>query len=298
MRVPVLLTACLLTLGLAGCGSAGESSGTASPGNTAETHTERPPDQGPDGPPPVTVRYSGSAVDLEPYTYCYGTGCVDGIPADDPPHVGSPGEVVVTFPLEGWSFQAFFSSTGPERCPRSQTVTPERSGDGSFVLRPAGHAGTYDVTLFGRGKGDLATVFRWTTPSDGPLAKPTSRLAVLAGNDGEVDSYGVELSLSNLAEAPEMASATITVSAADGETLTFEADRAGGCRPEGTVYWDGPDDRGLAAAALGRPPFTYQVELVLDGVRHVAAATWPEDVIRGNEPSVPLAFHPPLPALG
>jgi hypothetical protein len=49
--------------------------------------------------------------------------------------------------------------------------------------------------------------------------------------------------------------------------------------------------------ALGPGPFTYEVELVHDGVRHVATATWPVDVIAGNEPSVALQFQPGLPAL-
>jgi hypothetical protein len=64
------------------------------------------------------------------------------------------------------------------------------------------------------------------------------------------------------------------------------------------VYWDGPDDQGLAAAAaLGDGPFTYEVELVLEGTRYVATATWPADEIAGNEPSVALHFTPGLPAL-
>lgn len=46
----------------------------------------------------------------------------------------------------------------------------------------------------------------------------------------------------------------------------------GRCFPEGTVYWDGPDDEGLAGAGLGDRPFTYGVELVLDGERYVASA--------------------------
>ena len=80
--------------------------------------------------------------------------------------------------------------------------------------------------------------------------------------------------------------------------MTFDATRSDlGCLPEGTVYWDGPDDKGLAAAALGKGPFSYRVELVLDGVRYVADATWPTDEIAGNEPSVALEFSPGLPAL-
>jgi hypothetical protein len=80
--------------------------------------------------------------------------------------------------------------------------------------------------------------------------------------------------------------------------LSFKAERAGRRRfPEGTVYWDGPDRKGLAGAELGDRPFTYKVELMLDGERYVASATWPDDEIPGNELSVPLYFSPSLPGL-
>ena len=37
--------------------------------------------------------------------------------------------------------------------------------------------------------------------------------------------------------------------------------------------------------------------VTLDGVTHRASASFPGDVIDGNEPSVALEFTPPLPAL-
>jgi hypothetical protein len=164
-------------------------------------------------------------------------------------------------------------------------------------VRPAGPADTYDVTLFGRGDGDLFVTFRWTTPSDGPMPVPSARLAILANHDGEVDSYGVELELANLASTPESAAAEVTVTAADGNALTFDASRAEGCWSEGTVYWDGPAQAGLEAADLGPAPFTYDVVVTLDGARHAATAMWPADQIVGNEPSVSLRFDPALPLM-
>ncbi len=303
---------CFLTLALTACadpGSTGETAQTRS----ASTGTEasKVPSGGPttspsvddtqapefDRPPPVTVRYGTESVELAAYSFCYGTVCADGIPPTDPPDVGNPDHVVIDFPLDGWMFQATFKPAG-ETCGRMQTVPLERTAQGSFVLRPAGPAATYDVTLFGRGDGDLATVFRWTTPSAGPLPMPKSRLALLAGHDGQIDSYGVELEVSNLAKTPADVTATITTTASNGRSLTFEATRARQrCQPQGTVYWDGPDDQGTVATGLGPPPFTYDVSLDLDGTRHVAVARWPADVIGGNEPSVALKFIPALPAL-
>lgn len=282
---------------LAACGEtpptgAGPGSTTTTPASSAESGLY--PDL--ESPPPVTVRYFDQSIDLLAWSYCYGSVCADGFPPAEPPDVGSPQEVIVEFPLEGWSFTASFSPTGDE-CGRVQQMPLESTDGEAFLLRPAGYADTYDVTLFGQGDGDLVVTFRWTTPTDGTLPAPDARLAVLADHDGRVDSYGVELELTNLAHTPREASATITVRAETGEAVTFEASRAEAeCLPEGTVYWDGPDDRGLAAAALGDGPFTYEVELVLDGARYLATATWPDEEIVGNEPSVGLHFTPDLPA--
>jgi hypothetical protein len=211
--------------------------------------------------------------------------------------VGSPDKIVVDYPLMDWRFTASFRPAD-DQCGRVQDVALEPRGDGTHELSPVGHAGTYDVTLFGQGNGDLFVSFRWTTTTDGPLPTPEARLAVLANHDGRVDSYGVELELTHLADTPADATATITVRAADGRALTFDATRAAlDCLPVETVLCDGPDDQGLAAAALGEGPFTYEVVVVLDGARYTATATWPGDVIVGNEPSVALDFQPDLPAL-
>lgn len=249
-----------------------------------------------ESPPAVTVRTPQTEFELKPWTYCYKAGCADGFPPEDPVDVGSTDVVTIEFPLPDWSFTAIFSPVG-EDCPRRQSTVLQRNGDGAFTLEPVGHPDTYDVTLFGEGDGDLFVSFQWTTTQEGALAKPEARLALVASNDGVPDSYGVELMLSNLATTPTNATATITVRSKDGEALTFDATRAAGCLAEGTAYWDGPDEEGLAAAALGDPPFTYEVEVVLDGSRYVATALWPDDEIVGNEPSVELKFSPALPAL-
>ena len=247
-------------------------------------------------PPPVTVRSSDQSVELTAWSYCYGDRCISGGPPPEPPDVGSPSEVFVEFPLDGWTFDAYFTPAG-EKCGRIQGVPLEDTGEG-LVLRPAGYAGTYDVTVFGRGGGDLSVTFRWTTPEDGPLPEPEARTAILGGSARNPDSYGIELALDNLAATPEQASATITVKASQGESLTFEAEQARSrCRSEGSVYWDGPDEMGRRATELGEGPFRYRVEIVLDGKRYTAKATWPDDEIKGNEPSVRLDFRPALPSL-
>ena len=251
---------------------------------------------GMEGPPPFRLRYPGHELVLRPHTWCYRTGCVDGVVIEDPPSVGSPAALRVRVPVEDWQLVATFTPAG-ERCGRQQSVTPARDGEW-YLLEPAGPAGSYHVDLFAQGTGDMAARFRWDTPADGALATPKGRLALIADHDGLPDSYGVELMLENLATTPRMARARITVTAANGRSLTFEGTRSEqGCWPEGTVYFDGPDAEGRAAAALGEMPFRYAVAVRLDGTTYRATADYPADQIPGNEPSVALRFSPALPAL-
>jgi len=249
-------------------------------------------------PPPVTVAGGGSEIALEPWTYCWRNGCADGVPPQDPPDLGSPARVTVSFPRPGWSLRADLQPAG-EPCGRVQTVALAPGEDGGSSLAPAGPAGVYDVVLMGSGPGgDVATSFRWTTPVDGPMPVPSARLAVLADHDGRVDSYGVELALDGLAATPREASATVTVTPAEGDPVTFEATPGTAtCLPEGSLRFDGPDAQGLEAAASGPPPFDYEVQLVLDGVEHRATATWPPDEVPDGGPSVELDVAPPLPRL-
>ena len=267
-------------------------SADASPSIEASSPSPRP-----GSPPPVTVRFSDGSVDLQPYSFCYRALCINGSPGRLT-DIGSPVVVTVESPLNGWAFTAYFRPSGDD-CGRIQSTPLSPNDDGTFTLEPIGFADHYDVTLFGEDPngGDLSVAFRWATPADGPLPEPRAYLALLSNND-PATSYGVELHVSNLESTPSSARAKITVRASNGRKITFWAEAAvRDCLPEGTVYWDGPDAKGLAAAALGDPPFTYEVELILDGSRYVATAKWPSDEIKGEEPAVLLEFIPVLPAL-
>ena len=268
-------------------------SATPRPTTVSTTPTEIQP------PPGFRLTYSDHELQLPPYTWCYTNGCVDGVRATPPSLAGRPAEVRVEVPTAGWHLTATFTHAG-ESCGRRQIVEPIRAADGSFMLRPAGPAGRYDVDLFAQGDGgDMVATFRWLTSVDGPLATPAARLAVIADHDGHPDSYGVELAIDNLARTPTGSQAHIAVTAANGRSVEFDAEHADnpGCLPEGSIYFDGPDDQGKRAAALGPAPFTYKVTLVLGGRTYRASADYPDDVIAGNEPSVSLTFLPPLPAL-
>ena len=284
---------------LAGCGSPADRptpprdvvQPTASP-------TPHEADPGPlPGPGSFRLTYAAGELRLPPYTFCFSHGCVDGIDPSPQTVPGNTDEIRVEVPITDWRLIATFVQHG-SRCGRHQTVEPVSAADGSFILRPVGHAGRYDVDLFASGPGgDMVATFAWVTPVDGELATPTARLAVIADHDGRPDSYGIELAVDNLAETPDRSSAHLTVTAANGKALDFDAVPSGQrCLPEGSIYFDGPDAAGKRAAALGPAPFTYEVALVLDGTVHRATASYPEDVIDGNEPSVALSFSPALPA--
>lgn len=238
------------------------------------------------GPPSVAVGGEGDAVELQPWTWCWTNGCVDGIPPEDPTDLGSAQELVVGFPADGWDFEAVFRPAG-QPCGRAQTVPLEQAAAGEYRVLPAGPAGTYDVDLLGRGpQGDVVVTVQWTTVTDGPLPSPSASLAVLAEDDGTVESYGVELVLDDLAATPERAEADITVTSSSGRSATLEPTRSGGeCQEEGWVSFTGPAEQGQQATALGTAPFTYDVDLLLDGQRHTGTATWPDDA-RGDDGAV------------
>lgn len=263
-----------------------------------------PPISDVDYPPDVTVTGGGTELALRPWAFCWVNGCVDGVPPEPLADVGSAEELIVTFPAANWAFEASVRRAD-DPCARAQTADLERLSETEHRLEPLGAAGDYDVELFGRGDGtgDVVVSFRWTTPSDGPPPEPEAWLAVLAQDDEDITSYGVEMSVTNLASSPDEVTADITVTAAGGEQLTFQPRPASlapqGCDVvEGQLWWDGPDAAGFDAAALGAPPFTYTIRLTLDGSTHIGTASWPDDEVPDHAPSVPVVFEPPLPALG
>jgi hypothetical protein len=250
-----------------------------------------------DPPPAMRLHYGDESIALRPWTYCYVTTCADGVPPNNLPDIGSPEQLVVEFPVEGWRLSADFEAAGV-RCSRIFSTQLDEIQPGRFLLTPAGYADEYDVTLTGRGPGgDAFTSFRWATPYDGPLPSPSAHLGIVTRIDGTVDSYGVEMWVEQLRSPLDQVDATITVTAADGESMTFAPRLSDGCRADGDLSWDSPKAQGKEAAKLGPPPLTYDVSLVLNGQTHHASATWPDDVFDSFHGYVPLDFSPALPAL-
>lgn len=246
---------------------------------------------------PVVLHLPDGDVELEPWTYCLGNGCADGFPPEQPVEVGSPERVEFGFDRPGWDFTATFREP-VDRCSRHITAAVEETGPGEYAVDPLGPAGTWHVDVSGRGPdGDVVTTFAWTTPSDGGTpTEATGSVAVLADHDGEPDSYGVELFLSDLRTHPRRAEADITVTSAEGREVTIEPRRQRPCHVEGSVSFYAPDRVGRRATSIGEGPFTYTVRLTLDGNEYVGTGTWPDGTNPEITPHVPLTWSPALPA--
>jgi hypothetical protein len=250
-----------------------------------------------EGAPPILLQLDGGQAVVEPWGYCYGNSCIDGMPQPPFEDVGDRAEVPFTFPLEGWTFEASFSPAGESRCERTINVPVEKHGDFTFAVPTAGPPGAYDVNVFGSGPGgDVITTFAWTTTETGFLPEPSGYAGIIASND-ELDSYGVEVGLEALADSPRDASVTITVTAANGRSTTIgpiaQSER---CADDGTVSFIGDQADGKRAAALGPAPFDYRLEVTLDGATYVGSAVWPRDEKQDLAPYTTLTFDPPLPA--
>jgi hypothetical protein len=249
-------------------------------------------------PPPLVIGNASTRVEVLPYTFCFGIGCVDGKQPRPFPNVGGGDSLIVEFPIDGWTFTAMFRAAD-DACGREMRTPLTATAATTHRLDPVGRAATYDVELFGRGPtgGDVIVWIRWTTTRDGPLPQPEARMALVAAQRDAIVSYGVELAIANLATTPASVRATITATSAEGRSLTFEPTRSSGGCTVGTLLFFGPKEKGSEAAALGRAPFVYEVRLELDGATYVARARWPDDEDPELRPNVRLGFEPPLPAV-
>ncbi|MFT3872496.1 MAG: hypothetical protein QM714_07600 [Nocardioides sp.] len=255
-----------------------------------------------DGPtgemPNLVLQLEDREVALRAWTACWGNGCVDGFPPPDLAQVGSPDQVIAWSPEADMRWSVTFVETGvKDKCARSISYSAKPYDGHHVLLEPAGPAGSYRVDVFGRAPsgGDVVYSFGWTTPTAGRAPKPAAGIAaVLADHDGKLDSYGVELSISDLATQPASAEATITVTSSTGESVQFVPRGPGACTDAGNLFFTLRD--GSAATRIGPGPFTYSVDLVLDGTHYTGTGRYPDDVQKGNEPSVRLTWDPPLPS--
>ncbi len=302
MRRRLTLAALLVMGGMLSACATGQTPGAAPAAIPEPTETIVDPNgyggTAPGGPGAYLVRYGTTELQVDPVTYCWGNGCVDGVDPD-PTSVGSPDEIFVFVPVDEFDRLYVSQRSDDDWCDARYVDSAVTDlGGGWWRVEPRGPADDYIVDLFasGDGAGDMAASIRWATPTDQALPEPTASLALIADHDGVPDSYGLELAVGNLAASPTDARATITVTAANGESMTLEATSSpDACPGVGALYFDGPDDEALAASKLGDFPFTYDVELVLDGTSYTATATFPDDLVEEHGVDVALEFEPALP---
>ena len=258
-------------------------------------------------PAPVVLRLADRDVELDGSGCWHGPAdpdgmssgrCTDGFIEDaDLEPAGSPESVDFWFGRPGWRFDASFVELGVQ-CPRSFTVPVEATGDRTFRIDPAGPPGHYRVGLFGRGpEGSVYTNFAWDTPTAGPTDPPRATIALVTDAGDDLTSYGLEISVQDLAEQPESASVEVTATAANGRSMNLTApweDQGDRCNSRGSLFFQDDDPSGVAD--LGPAPFTYEVVLTLDGEEYVGTAVWPRDETRNEAPNTVLTFDPPLPA--
>ena len=312
LRARALLVAVVLVAAAAnGCGSdaAVEPGPAGTPATPAgeeatgaeglELPEERPFQDYPMGDPPrFHVLTEDGQVDVEPWTICAPGYCDDGLPDDA--HlvdVGRVDHLEFGFDLSGWQFHHVTFRELTRDCPRAITVKAEKTGERTFRVDPVGPPGRWAVDIFGRGPGgDAVTTVEWTTTTRGPDGPaPVGIAAAVTDHDDGVDSYGVELSLTGLDDRYDDATASITVAAADGRSVSIPLRRDGGCTYEGHLFFTASEKLGQQAAALGDPPFTYAARVRLGGTTHTGTGSWPDDEIRGYAPNVDLSWDPQLP---
>ncbi|WP_203974352.1 hypothetical protein [Planotetraspora silvatica] len=234
-------------------------------------------------PPQVTVRGDGRQVSLDAFTYCYRNTCADGRPENLPDLGTVTGDITVSFPLEDWTFQATQLQPAvafPQPCDVQLPARLVGAGTGTWRLEPAGPAGRYRIDVFGRapGGGDLAAAFAVTTTRAGSTPAPQAGLGAFHDHDGKPDNYGTfEFWIDHLRTTPREAAATLTITGRNGRT-SYDLPRAGDdCRPKGQVRFHAEVPNEKVLGAVGREPYTIEVEVELDGKRHTASMVWPRD---------------------
>ena len=317
---PARVCAALLLVAGAACGQAGEPVAQPvaqeSPPTTAAVPTTVPgpgtaiPPASFDRPPAIYVRGGGTELVLRAWTACWSSGnvssCADGRPPVNPPDAGSPADLEVAFDAPGWRFHATAVPTG-EVCGRSQSADLTPTGPTTHRLTPIGRAGDYTITLFGKSTeaatngGDVVTTFRWHTPKDGPNQAPGATMSLMAARPGIRVAMGAEFAAHALGVSTNsiQVTASAVVTAANGASMTVEFGPTPGldCVADGSLSLRSAGDDGQAVAALGPPPYRYDVSLTLGGRTYRGAGTWPADEIDECSPCTRLRWDPPLPSL-
>ncbi len=183
-------------------------------------------------PPPIHVVIDGREVPLWQGSFCWDSGesssCADfpGPQRSDLVDVGSPQAVELVFAVRTTDLRAYFTPLGDRSCRRDFEVEPVDLGGGHFRLDPVGPAGPYRVDVHGSAaQGEVPGSFLWKTPVTRPGPEPEARMSIVWEPHGRLEGQGFLFTVEDLPATPSEASAVVTVTAGNGETMTFDAGR-------------------------------------------------------------------------
>ena len=175
--------------------------------------------------------------------------------------VGGPRRGGVLVPRQGLGVRATFGSAAGRSAGGRSPCRCARPANGPGWSSRSVLRATWDVDC------SAAATATWSPRSRGrptrtvssPARRPV-RPAVLADNDDELDSYGVEIGVRDLATQPRHATASVRVTSANGKSVTIPTKLEPAVLREGSLWFQASDDEGRRATELGDGPFTYTVD--------------------------------------
>lgn len=225
-----------------------------------------------------------------------------GTDVASPPDIGSPDRVYVFVPIGEWSFGPATMYTGNAMHSCSGITVDadyEELGNGWYEITPHGPAGAYTLEfaagsgptsgLSPRTGGMTGSVLWTTTPAqaDAPLGQPEVSMSLLTDESGTLEASDLQLEIANV-YPPVDVELTVTVTAANGEALTFQPESTGVCIGSSINFVVSyPETQRVLQ--LGDAPFTYDVELSMNGETHRGSAEWST-----GPGDVPVEFDAPL----
>jgi len=250
------------------------------------------------GPGAFIIRYGDTELRLAPTNWRLGNESSEST-QDTPPSIDGADELYVFSPVAGW-FTYFDQYTGrtPLVCDGIAVVPEvEDLGGGWSVIRPGGPDGAYSLSIYaasgpgGGPNGDMTGLITWNVSNGTPLPPPSATVSVLRDDDGTLDAWDVTVSVANLDPPTGNVSALVTVTSAEGRSTIFRPEPTGTCS-DGYLFLtsDLDDIEALEVLSLGSTPYTYSVELVIDGTTHIGTAQY-----TSGPNDVPLEFTTPLP---
>lgn len=279
-------------------------------GNTSAQHPGADPGLDPDSlsaPPPIRLVLADDEVELFQGSYCWDSAevsvCSDGMGPTEADLVDAGGtssvEVVVDVPLD--SLEVELSPLPGGRCAPSYDAEAVALGEGHYRIDPAGPGGRYQVSLWGRApQGEVPGYFQWRMPA-GPAPEPQARLSIVWEPHGELEGQGFLFRVEGLPPQAYDATASVTATASNGESMTFDAGEPDDTCPRGgtLAFAERGTDVSDQVALLGPAPFDYAVDLTLDGEVFHGSGRYPEEVDSDpgddNPAPVLLTWDPPLP---